>query len=157
PGAPVWPRGRRSRPGWRKRGAAQRRTYRAVTGVRRHADRSKRGHYHTSAHRRRLWNAGKTLTEAICYVDRQLAATMLDFTGRGANLPTMRTTILSALFISALAGPAQAQGYPVQGKWGQSSNTEKGTIDCTDNKRIIVFTGDQRTDSTGGVPGYRNQ
>jgi hypothetical protein len=86
-----------------------------------------------------------------------LAAATLDFFGRGANLPTMRTIILSAVLISALAGLSEAQVYPVQGRWGQSSSTEQGTIDCTGNKRIIVFTGDQRTDSTGGVPIFRNQ
>ena len=68
----------------------------------------------------------------------------------------MRTTILTALLLSALALPAQAQVYPVEGKWGQSASTEKGTIDCAD-KRVIEFSGDQRTDSNGGVPAYRNQ
>ena len=53
--------------------------------------------------------------------------------------------------------PAQAQVYPVQGKWGQSAGSEKGTIDCTHIERIIEFIGNQRTDSNGGVPSYRNQ
>ena len=69
----------------------------------------------------------------------------------------MRITIFSAAFLSVLAMPAQAQVYPVQGKWGQSASSEKGTIDCTHNKRIIEFIGNQRTDSDGGVPSYRNQ
>ena len=69
----------------------------------------------------------------------------------------MRITILSAALLSVLAMPAQAQVYPVQGKWGQSASSEKGTIDCTHNKRIIEFIGNQRTDSNGGVPSYRNQ
>ena len=34
--------------------------------------------------------------------------------------------------------------------------TEKGAIDCA-GMRVIVFNGDQRTDSNGGVPAYRNQ
>ena len=68
----------------------------------------------------------------------------------------MRTTILSALLLTALAAPAQAQVYPVEGKWGQSASGEKGPIDCTDSKRVIEFNGDQRTDSNGGVPAYRN-
>jgi len=59
----------------------------------------------------------------------------------------MRITIFSAAFLSVLAMPAQAQVYPVQGKWGH----------CTHNKRIIEFIGNQRTDSDGGVPSYRNQ
>ena len=69
----------------------------------------------------------------------------------------MRTTILSALLLSALAVPAQAQVYPVEGKWGQSASGEKGPIDCADSKRVIEFNGDQRTDSNGGAPAYRNQ
>ena len=68
----------------------------------------------------------------------------------------MRTTILTAMLLGALAMPAQAQVYPVEGKWGQSTSTTKGTIDCAD-KRVIEFSGDQRTDSNGGVPAYRNQ
>ena len=68
----------------------------------------------------------------------------------------MRTTILVALLITALATPALAQTYPVSGRWGESSNSEKGTIDCTGNRRIIGFFGNQRTDSNGGVPEYRN-
>ena len=69
----------------------------------------------------------------------------------------MRTTILSAVLLSALVAPAQAQVYPVEGKWGQSSGTEQGAIDCADSKRVIEFSGNQRTDSNGGAPAYRNQ
>ena len=69
----------------------------------------------------------------------------------------MRISILSAAFFAALLLPAQAQVYPVQGKWGQSAGSEKGAIDCTHIKRIIEFIGNQRTDSNGGVPSYRNQ
>lgn len=69
----------------------------------------------------------------------------------------MRTTILTALLLSTLALPVQAQVYPVEGKWGQSASGEKGPIDCSDNKRVIEFNGDQRTDSNGGVPAYRNK
>jgi hypothetical protein len=42
----------------------------------------------------------------------------------------MRMVIMVALLASALAAPAQAQVYPVQGRWGQSTSTEKGAIDC---------------------------
>jgi hypothetical protein len=35
----------------------------------------------------------------------------------------MRITILSAALLSVLAMPAQAQVYPVQGKWGQSAGS----------------------------------
>ena len=68
----------------------------------------------------------------------------------------MRTAILTALLLSGLAMPAQAQVYPVEGKWGQSTSGDKGPIDCTD-KRVIEFNGDQRTDSNGGAPAYRNK
>jgi hypothetical protein len=61
-----------------------------------------------------------------------------------------------AILLSALAAPVQAQIYPVQGRWGQSTSSEKGAIDCAD-KRVIEFNGNQRTDSNGGVPSYRNQ
>jgi hypothetical protein len=69
----------------------------------------------------------------------------------------MRATILSAVLLTALAAPAQAQVYPVEGKWGQSTSGDKGPIDCTDSKRVIEFNGDQRTDSNGGAPAYRNK
>jgi hypothetical protein len=69
----------------------------------------------------------------------------------------MRITVLSAALLSMLAMPAQAQVYPVQGKWGQSAGSDKGAIDCANNERIIEFIGNQRTDSNGGVPSYRNQ
>ena len=69
----------------------------------------------------------------------------------------MRTTILSALLVTALAAPALAQSYPVSGKWGESTSSEKGPIDCTGNRRVIDFSGNQRTDSNGGVPEYRNK
>ena len=69
----------------------------------------------------------------------------------------MRTTILTALLVTALATPALAQSYPVSGKWGESNSSEKGPIDCTGNRRVIDFSGNQRTDSNGGVPEYRNK
>jgi hypothetical protein len=55
-----------------------------------------------------------------------------------------------------LALPALAQTYPVQGRWGQSTNSEKGAINCV-GKRVSDFIGNQRTDSNGGVPSYRNR
>ena len=68
----------------------------------------------------------------------------------------MRKTILSALLISALAAPALADSYPVSGAWGQSTSSAKGAIVCA-GKRVITFNGNQRTDSNGGVPAYRNR
>jgi len=68
----------------------------------------------------------------------------------------MRTIIISTLLLGVIAAPVQAQVYPVQGRWGQSASTEKGAIDCG-GRRVIEFIGDQRTDSSGGVPAFRNQ
>ena len=67
----------------------------------------------------------------------------------------MRTATLAAVLLSIFAGSALAQVYPVEGRWGESASSEKGTIDCT-GRRVMGFIGDQRTDSGGGVPAYRN-
>ena len=64
-------------------------------------------------------------------------------------------TILAALVLTALAAPALADIYPVSGRWGESTSSEKGPIDCS-RLRVISFNGDTRTDSKGGVPAYRN-
>src|SRR5947209_15559349 len=63
--------------------------------------------------------------------------------------------IFGAACLIALAGPAFADRYPVSGSWGVSKWTDNGAIDCAD-LRVITFSGEQRTDSNGGVPGYRN-
>src|SRR6185437_2667529 len=68
----------------------------------------------------------------------------------------MRKAIPLAIALTALALPALADGYPVDGRWGQSSESAKGAIDCS-NKRVITFNGNQRQDSNGGVPAYRNK
>lgn len=62
----------------------------------------------------------------------------------------------ATLLLAALAAPALAGSYPVSGKWGQSASTEKKPVDCS-SLRVIAFNGDQRTDSKGGVPAYRNR
>src|SRR4029453_5843912 len=64
-------------------------------------------------------------------------------------------TVTAALLLGALVAPALAQTYPVQGRWGQSTNSEKGAIDFV-GKRVIDFVGNQRTESNG-VPSYRNR
>jgi hypothetical protein len=64
--------------------------------------------------------------------------------------------ILTVMLLLALAASGFAAGYPVAGKWGQSSSSAKGAIDCS-KVRVIAFNGDQRTDSKGGVPAYRNK
>jgi hypothetical protein len=69
-----------------------------------------------------------------------------------------RVLYIAALagFAAALGAPAFAGSYPVTGRWGQSTSTEKGPIDCS-KLRVISFSGNQRTDSNGGVPAYRNR
>jgi len=68
----------------------------------------------------------------------------------------MQKSILTAMLLLALSAPGFAATYPVDGKWGQSTGSEKGTIDCS-KLRVIEFKGEQRTDSKGGVPAYRNK
>ena len=68
----------------------------------------------------------------------------------------MRKLIPLAIALTTLAAPALAQSYPVSGQWGQSASTNKGAIDCA-GKRVITFSGNQRQDSNGGVPAYRNK
>jgi hypothetical protein len=68
----------------------------------------------------------------------------------------MQKSILIATAVTLLAVPAVADTYPVSGRWGQSSGSEKGPIDCN-RLRVIEFNGDTRTDSNGGVPAYRNK
>jgi hypothetical protein len=63
---------------------------------------------------------------------------------------------IAILLICVLCGPALAGTYPVSGKWGVSTRAEKGLADCS-KLRVIAFSGDQRTDSNGGVPAYRNK
>jgi hypothetical protein len=67
-----------------------------------------------------------------------------------------RPLMVLACLAAALATPALAANYPVGGRWGQSDGSQKGAIDCS-GKRVIAFNGDQRTDSEGGVPAYRNR
>lgn len=64
--------------------------------------------------------------------------------------------IVATLACLALAAPAFADSYPVAGKWGQSTSSQKGPIDCK-GLRVIAFNGNQRTDTGGGVPAYRNR
>jgi hypothetical protein len=69
---------------------------------------------------------------------------------------SMKALLTTSLAFVALAAPALGQGYPVSGQWGQSTSSDKGAIDCT-NRRVFDFKNDQRTDSKGGVPAYRNK
>lgn len=67
-----------------------------------------------------------------------------------------RVVILAALATVILAAPTLADNYPVSGKWGASTSTEKGPINC-DKLRVVTFNGNLRTDSGGGVPAFRNR
>ncbi len=67
----------------------------------------------------------------------------------------MRTQSILALAFCLLTAPAYSAGYPVQGRWGESKSAEKGPIDCA-KLRVIAFNGEERTDTGGGVPAYRN-
>ena len=61
---------------------------------------------------------------------------------------------LGLALVLALSNSALADSYPVQGRWG-AGQPSKQPVDCS-NLRVIAFNGDQRTDSRGGVPAYRN-
>jgi hypothetical protein len=74
---------------------------------------------------------------------------------RRCHFAAMRKTILLALLTASPAAPALADNYPVYGCFGVTASTGKGTIDCT-GRRVIGFNGNQRTDTGGGVPSYRN-
>jgi hypothetical protein len=73
----------------------------------------------------------------------------MDFLGFG-----MKKISLILLTATCLATPAFAITYPVSGRWGLSSETEPGPIDC-EGKRVIRFDPYRRFDSGGGVPDYR--
>ena len=65
--------------------------------------------------------------------------------------------IVSTASAGLLGGtPARADNYPISGRWGVTASTDKGPIDCA-KLRVIAFNGNQRTDSGGGVPAYRNR
>src|SRR5690242_11316090 len=72
------------------------------------------------------------------------------------TLPRMRRIALACLLL-ALAAPALADDYPVSGRFGISDWSRKGAIDCTGLRVISFFDGNQRTDSNGGVPTFRNR
>ena len=64
--------------------------------------------------------------------------------------------MILAATIGALAFPALAATYPVAGKWGAGAPPSKDPVDCS-KLRVISFDGNQRTDTGGGVPAYRNR
>lgn len=67
------------------------------------------------------------------------------------------TSLIVAIPVTLLAvTAAQGANYPVDGRWGVTASTQKGPVDCS-RLRVIAFDGNQRTDSHGGVPTFRNQ
>jgi len=66
------------------------------------------------------------------------------------------SSLIVAIPVTLLAVTAQAANYPIDGRWGVTASTQKGLIDCS-GLRVIAFNGNQRTDSHGGVPAFRNQ
>jgi hypothetical protein len=63
---------------------------------------------------------------------------------------------LLVIALIALSTPALAGSYPVNGRFGVVTSFTDKPLDCA-GKRTIAFNGDQRTDSNGGVPAYRNR
>ena len=68
----------------------------------------------------------------------------------------MHKAILTALLTAALSAPAFAASYPVSGRWGESTSSKPGSIDCS-GKRVIDFNGTTRTDSGGSVRAFQNR
>lgn len=69
-------------------------------------------------------------------------------------MATMKVAASAALATLLLASAAQAASYPVQGRWGESTSSDKNPIDCT-RLRTVDFQGARRFDSGGGVPDFR--
>lgn len=72
--------------------------------------------------------------------------------------PRAFVRLLSITFATlCLQGLAvHAASYPIDGRWGVTASTQKGPVDCS-RLRVLSFNGNQRTDSGGGVPAFRNQ
>jgi len=70
----------------------------------------------------------------------------------------IRIVVLAAAIIAwpALVGTAQAQSsYPVSGTWTyENAGADGPAKDC--GRRYMTFQGQQRFDTGGGVPSYRN-
>ena len=65
------------------------------------------------------------------------------------------TLTFAAAALASFAGAAAADSYPVAGKWTYERASDPGRAKtCTG--RIMEFRGEQRFDTGGGVPQYRN-
>jgi hypothetical protein len=65
--------------------------------------------------------------------------------------------LIFVLVVTAFAAPnaAWAQSYPVSGKWTYENPQGEGPAkEC--GRRYMTFQGQQRFDTGGGVPSYRN-
>ena len=58
--------------------------------------------------------------------------------------------------VSGCVAPGEKAILLISGRWGELSSGLPGPVPCTD-ARVIDFKGSERTDSRGGVPGYRNK
>ena len=68
----------------------------------------------------------------------------------------MTRLLFLAALCAATTAPALADTYPVNGRFGVVTSFTDKPLDCQ-GKRVVAFNGDQRTDSNGGVPAYRNR
>jgi hypothetical protein len=68
----------------------------------------------------------------------------------------MPRLLLVACALAALTVPALADTFPVDGRFAVVTSFTDRPPDCA-GKRIIAFSGNQRTDSQGGVPAFRNR
>ena len=67
----------------------------------------------------------------------------------------LSSLLLSTVAFMFCAGAAAADPYPVSGKWTYEHASDPGRAKtCTG--RIMEFRGEQRFDTGGGVPQYRN-
>jgi hypothetical protein len=67
----------------------------------------------------------------------------------------LSTLSLSAVAFMFCAGAAAADPYPIAGKWTYEHASDPGRAK-TCSGRIMEFRGEQRFDTGGGVPQYRN-
>jgi hypothetical protein len=69
----------------------------------------------------------------------------------------MRRIAPALLALAATAAaPALADIYPIAGRFGASTWTQQGPIDCA-GLRVVTFIGNQRRDTGGGVAAFRNR
>lgn len=70
-------------------------------------------------------------------------------------MKTILPRALLAIAFAVIALPANAASYPISGRWTYNDQTGDGPSKEF-GSRYQEFSGEQRTDKGGGVPGYRN-